>query len=41
MKIIIEEREPDEEDTILIRCKELDESLMKLIYQLKTDKKRL
>lgn len=41
MKIIIEDREPDEEDTILIRCKELDESLLKLIYQLKADKKKI
>lgn len=41
MKIIIEDREPDEEDTILIRCKELDESLLKLIYQLKTEKEKI
>ncbi|WP_099466543.1 LytTR family DNA-binding domain-containing protein [Konateibacter massiliensis] len=41
VKIIIEDRNPDEEDTILIRCKDLDESLLKLIYNLKMGKERI
>lgn len=41
MKIIIEDSEPNEEDMILIRCKELDESLLKLIYNLKMRKEKL
>lgn len=35
MKIIIEDRNPEEEDEIIIRCKDLDDSLLKLIYGLK------
>lgn len=41
VKIIIEDREPNEEDMILIRCKELDESLLKLIYNLKMRKEKI
>ena len=37
MKIIIEEKaSKDEEDTIIIRCDTLDDSIMKLIHQLKS-----
>ncbi len=41
VKIIIEDSKPDEEDMILIRCKELDESLLKLIYNLKMGKEKI
>ena len=37
MKIIVEEKaSKDEEDTIIIRCDTLDDSIMKLIHQLKS-----
>jgi DNA-binding LytR/AlgR family response regulator len=41
VKIIIEDRAADEEDMILIRCKDLDESLLKLIYNLKMGNEKL
>lgn len=41
MKIIVEDREADEEDTIVIRCKELDDDLLKLIYNLKMGKEKI
>lgn len=37
MKIIIEEKtSKDEEDTIIVRCDTIDDSIMKLLHQLKT-----
>lgn len=41
MKIIIEEPQPGEEDQIIIRCNELDEKLLKLIYNIKMYQKKL
>lgn len=41
MKIIIEDRAPDEEDTILIKCKDLDDSLLKLIYGFKMGNQKI
>jgi len=41
MKIIIEECKPEEEDQIIIRCKELDENILKLISDLKMGQKKL
>lgn len=41
MKIVIEDREEEEEDTIIIRCKDLDDSLLKLIYNLKMGKEKI
>jgi DNA-binding LytR/AlgR family response regulator len=41
MKIIIEECKPEEEDQIIIRCKEMDENLLKLISELKMGQKKL
>lgn len=35
MKIIIEDRSPNEEDTVIVRCNDLDDSLLKLIYGFK------
>lgn len=35
MKITIESPKHDEEDEIIVRCKELDDDLMKLIYRIK------
>lgn len=35
MKIIIEEADPGEEDQIIIRCRELNESLLKIISDLR------
>jgi DNA-binding LytR/AlgR family response regulator len=35
VKITIKDRNPDDEDEIIIRCKDLDDSLLKLIYGLK------
>lgn len=41
MKIIIEEKQhPNDEDTIIIRCNEMNESLMKLIQKLKTQEEK-
>ena len=34
MKIIIEEANPGDEDQIIIRCKELDENILKVISDL-------
>lgn len=41
MKIIIEECNPGEEDQIIIRCKELDENILKVISELKLGQKKL
>lgn len=41
MKITIEERLQEEEDEIIIRCKELDESLLQLIRKLKSRNQKL
>lgn len=41
MKIIIEECGPGEEDQIIIRCKELDENILKVVSDLKTGQKKL
>lgn len=41
MRIVIETPLGDEEDEIIIRCKELDSSLMELIYALKAGRTRL
>lgn len=41
MKIIIEDIGPDEEEAIVIRCREVDESLLKLINGLKIKKEKL
>lgn len=41
MKIVIEECGPGEEDQITIRCKELDEHILKLISELKMGQKKL
>lgn len=36
MKITIQDIEPGEEEEIIVRCRELDESLLRMIRQLKT-----
>lgn len=41
MKIIIEECKPGEEDQIIIRCKEMDENIMKVISDLKMGQRKL
>ncbi len=41
MKIIIEESNPGEEDQVIIRCKKLDENILKLISELKQGQKKL
>lgn len=41
MKIIIEECKPEEEDQIIIRCRELNENILKLISDLKMGQKKL
>lgn len=41
MKIIIEECMPDCEDEIIIRCKELDDSLLNLIQKMKNGKNKI
>ena len=41
MKIIIEECNPGDEDQIIIRCKKLDENILKLITELKQGQKKL
>ncbi len=41
MKIIIEECNPDEEDQVIIRCKKLDDNILKLIAELKQGQKKL
>lgn len=40
MKIIIEESNPGEEDQIIIRCRDLDENLLKVISDLKMGQKK-
>lgn len=41
MKIIIEEPEGQEEDSIIIRCRELSDDMMKMIYGLKNRNQRI
>lgn len=41
MKITIQDCPEGEEDEIIVRCKQLDEQLMKLIYGLRAGKNRL
>lgn len=41
MRIVIEEAEDGKEEEIIIRCHEVDEQLMQLIYGLKTGKNKL
>lgn len=41
MKIVIEEINPGEEDQIIIRCKELDENILKFISDLRMAQKKL
>jgi DNA-binding LytR/AlgR family response regulator len=41
MKIIIEECPPEEEDQVIIRCKELNENILKLISDLRMGQKKL
>jgi DNA-binding LytR/AlgR family response regulator len=41
MKIVIEECGPEEEDQIIIRCKEMDENILKVISELKMGQKKL
>lgn len=41
MKITIQDCSPEEEEEIIIRCKSVDEPLLKLIYSLKAGRERL
>lgn len=41
MKIIIEDINPDEEEQVIIRCRELNETTLKLISELKMRQKKL
>jgi DNA-binding LytR/AlgR family response regulator len=41
MKIVIEECKPGEEDQIIIRCRELDEHILKMISEFKMGQKKL
>ncbi len=41
MKIIIEECKPGEEDQIIIRCREMNENLLRIISELKAGQKKL
>ena len=41
MKIIIEDVNPGEEEQVIIRCKKLDETVLKLISELKAGQKKL
>lgn len=41
MKIIIEETGPDEEDQIIIRCREMNENILKLISELRMGQKKI
>lgn len=41
MKITIETPEPDAEDEIIVRCRELNDDLIKLLYQLKEGQNRI
>lgn len=41
MKIIIEDIGPDEEEAVIIRCREVDESILQLVNGLKLKKEKL
>ena len=41
MKITIQDCPPEEEDEIIVRCKQVDEHLLKLIYSLKMGREKL
>ncbi|WP_054742255.1 LytTR family DNA-binding domain-containing protein [Cellulosilyticum ruminicola] len=41
MRIIIEDCKDDEEDTIIIKCKNIDKELLQLIYSVKMGSKRM
>ncbi len=41
MKIIIEEASPGEEDQIIIRCREIDDQMLKIISELKMGQKKI
>lgn len=41
MKIIIEDIAPDEEEAIIIRCREVDESILHLVNSLKVKREKL
>ena len=41
MKITIEDRMDGQEDEIIIRCKQVDEHLLKLVYAIKSGRERL
>lgn len=41
MKIMIEDIQPDEEEEIIIRCREMDEELLKIIRHLKQGNSKL
>ena len=41
MKIVIEECKPGEEEQIIIRCKEMDEHVLKVISELKVGQRKL
>lgn len=41
MKITIRDCPPEEEDEIIVRCKQVDEHLLKLIYSLKMGREKL
>ena len=41
MKIVIEECKPGEEDQIIIRCKDMDEHILKVISEFKMGQKKL
>lgn len=41
MKITIETPKPGEEDEIIVRCANMDEKLLNLIYSLKSDQEKL
>jgi DNA-binding LytR/AlgR family response regulator len=41
VKIIIEEASPGEEDQIIIRCREIDDQMLKIISELKMGQKKI
>lgn len=41
MKITIQDCSPEEEEEIIIRCRQMDEQLLRLIYSLKTGREKL
>lgn len=41
MKITIQDCSPEEEEEIIIRCRQVDDHLLKLIYSLKTAREKL